>query len=159
MSPQELRLSARQAGNEILGRRPEKPVPISVEKAPLLRLQEAGIGGRRVEPDAVLAVLADIAAGQVANVQYLQGKFAELMEMLFADASPSPAATMALIERLSGLHLRHQAQAERTLALLYQLAAPPAPPVVNILAVGKASRRTRRSSSSRTRTLAEARSV
>jgi len=150
MRSRETSLLPIRTNNALLGPETDRSLSVLSEATPLRRLQEAGKGGRKVDPDDVLGVLAGIAAEQASAARDLQERLSELMQMLLANASSSPAATLALIERLSKIHLQQQAQVERTLALLHQLVTPAVPPVVNVVAVNTGARSVRPRCSSKT---------
>lgn len=115
--------------------------PAAVE--PLARLQNAGRGAGKIEPTDVLAVLAKIAATEVAATDRLGGQLAMYTEMLFESGNPSPTAILDYVERISLLHLRQQSELKKTLELVYRLASPPVAPTLNVLAVGAANREMR----------------
>jgi hypothetical protein len=106
-----------------------------------VRLQNAGRGAAKIEPNDVLAVLAKIATTEVAATARLGDQLAKYTEMLFESGNPSPTAILNYVERISLLHLRQQAELKRTLELVYRLASPPVAPTVNVLALGATGNR------------------
>ena len=101
------------------------PVPLS----PGLRLRMAAEGTRKLDPDDLVALLSQQVSAEMTRVNQLSDHTDALTAMFFTKHDASPSALLAIIEQLSRIRIRQQAELRRSLGLLHHMVAPSLPTV------------------------------
>jgi len=101
------------------------PVPLS----PGLRLRMAAEGTRKLDPEDLIALVSQQVSAEMTRVNLLSDQTDTLTAMLFSKTDASPSALLGILEQLSRIRIRQQAELRRSLGLLHHIVSPSLPTV------------------------------
>jgi hypothetical protein len=89
----------------------------------------AAEGTRKLDPEDLIALVSQQVSAEMTRVNQLSGHTDALTAMFFTKHDASPSALLAIIEQLSRIRIRQQAELRRSLGLLHHMVAPSLPTV------------------------------